>query len=1052
METVKSFPIVDTLGGLTISEHPVLTHVERIGVPQLTLINGSVTFTFNPLLADLDFMTKIEKIDYGGLELQFLNSLPDLVGLSALRFIAIGLHLANLPLIENLEPLKNLTFIGPTFFDEFRAIAGGGFGLVVKNNANLTTLDGLRSLQIVDGPIDIRGNPQLVSVSGLCDIGTVGGIITIGGPRLCCPSIDAVFGNHYQYLTLSQCANLCEETNNYTCSCSSATGLPVQRCLNGGTCFSIPNGFRCSCLAPYTGPTCAIPRPQMKTLIPSTTSLRGTVNMTLTGIRFPNTSVDTLLYVENKQVLFRNWTLSSGNSEPSFSLVFTAPALNTTPGYKRITIQSAFTPIQNESRTNLIYYVPVSLQYCLDPGLFWDGSQCLDCPTGCNCPGGDRCWPRQGYWSPNENTAAGACLIDEACPGANGENPNYPIQILPTGKRKTAICATLIGYSGDFCQTCLDGYFSDGAIRCRYCGGASSNLRDFVGLILGATVFYVGISIAIATLKDKHLVNIVTALVLTQQFIIIGSSASPYFNEDAANAWSVLTLFALDVNFFRPGCTIPRFDFVTLFWLTIVIFLCAGVLFTLAALLRAVFLPISKKKASRISRFKVFKRRLVHAMIILGCICYLQFCLRAFQGLTCNNVNGSLRLRVELNVTCYSSEHLATAVAIYFLLVFYAFGFPAWCAYILRRVARLRESIHAGLTDPKREAKYYFLYRDCKPEFYWFRWLSFLTSFLLALESTVSTSIGVSMFIAFLLFLANIWLVIWLWPFERWYQNLRTLAAGLASVGQAMYYMYFLDRRYFEATFALLVFFIAWSLLFRYFGITLKRVEQWLGIQQKLQAKSPAEKTVELGSPGGTPGELKEISRASVSEFKDNDLMSGSTDDLTAEGIGMEQLALRRRVSAKGDDGESDWQREGSSESALLVLSNSRPAAISNSTGEPTEAFSSTSSGIESEESIGKLGRLTRGLSNPKPKESLLLTTDTQKLTPQSEKEQPFSTTTLSTRHSDSDEPDSSNAFAPLLRTDSTTTKRSEERFSRNAETDLVCRLLLEKKKMTSYA
>eukprot|EP00456_Euglypha_rotunda_P079485 TRINITY_DN763_c0_g1_i1.p1 TRINITY_DN763_c0_g1~~TRINITY_DN763_c0_g1_i1.p1 ORF type:complete len:191 (-),score=38.67 TRINITY_DN763_c0_g1_i1:10-552(-) len=180
--------------------------------------------------------------------------------------------------------------------------------------------------------------------------------------------------------------------------------------------------------------------------------------------------------------------------------------------------------------------------------------------------------------------------------------------------------------------------------------------------------------------------------------------------------------------------------------------------------------------------------------------------------------------------------------------------------------------------------------------------------------------------------------------------------------------------------------------------------------------------------------------------------MSGSTDDLTAEGIGMEQLALRRRVSAKGDDGESDWQREGSSESALLVLSNSRPAAISNSTGEPTEAFSSTSSGIESEESIGKLGRLTRGLSNPKPKESLLLTTDTQKLTPQSEKEQPFSTTTLSTRHSDSDEPDSSNAFAPLLRTDSTTTKRSEERFSRNAETDLVCRLLLEKKKMTSYA
>src|SRR5258708_28759877 len=35
---------------------------------------------------------------------------------------------------------------------------------------------------------------------------------------------------------------------------------------------------------------------------------------------------------------------------------------------------------------------------------------------------------------------------------------------------------------------------------------------------------------------------------------------------------------------------------------------------------------------------------------------------------------------------------------------------------------------------------------------------------------------------------------------------------------------------------------------------------------------------------------------------------------------------------------------------------------------------------------------------------------------------------------------------------DSKRTKRSEERFSRNAETDLVCRLLLEKKNGTAFA
>src|SRR2546430_10507939 len=41
------------------------------------------------------------------------------------------------------------------------------------------------------------------------------------------------------------------------------------------------------------------------------------------------------------------------------------------------------------------------------------------------------------------------------------------------------------------------------------------------------------------------------------------------------------------------------------------------------------------------------------------------------------------------------------------------------------------------------------------------------------------------------------------------------------------------------------------------------------------------------------------------------------------------------------------------------------------------------------------------------------------------------------------------NAKGALTYTDISQSTRSEERFSRNAETDLVCRLLLEKKKMS---
>src|SRR5437588_7113820 len=41
--------------------------------------------------------------------------------------------------------------------------------------------------------------------------------------------------------------------------------------------------------------------------------------------------------------------------------------------------------------------------------------------------------------------------------------------------------------------------------------------------------------------------------------------------------------------------------------------------------------------------------------------------------------------------------------------------------------------------------------------------------------------------------------------------------------------------------------------------------------------------------------------------------------------------------------------------------------------------------------------------------------------------------------------------FLHCIQMDTSVNARSEERFSRNAETDLVCRLLLEKKKKTNY-
>lgn len=46
---------------------------------------------------------------------------------------------------------------------------------------------------------------------------------------------------------------------------------------------------------------------------------------------------------------------------------------------------------------------------------------CVSCPEGAVCPGGDRIWPSVGYWSPDEYTAPVRCALPDACPGAMGE-------------------------------------------------------------------------------------------------------------------------------------------------------------------------------------------------------------------------------------------------------------------------------------------------------------------------------------------------------------------------------------------------------------------------------------------------------------------------------------------------------------------------------------------------------------------------------------------------------------------------------------------------------
>ncbi len=81
---------------------------------------------------------------------------------------------------------------------------------------------------------------------------------------------------------------------------------------------------------------------------------------------------------------------------------------------------------------------------------------------------------------------------------------------------------------------------------------------------------------------------------------------------------------------------------------------------------------------------KDFSFRVVHSLVVLLNVLYLQTMIRSFQGIYCVKVDGVSRLAVELLTVCYEGTHLYTAVFIWLLLIGYGVGFPVVCYYIGR--------------------------------------------------------------------------------------------------------------------------------------------------------------------------------------------------------------------------------------------------------------------------------------------------------------------------------------------------------------------------------
>ncbi len=143
------------------------------------------------------------------------------------------------------------------------------------------------------------------------------------------------------------------------------------------------------------------------------------------------------------------------------------------------------------------------------------------------------------------------------------------------------------------------------------------------------------------------------------------------------------------------GCTVGRFYYTTVFWITIVVGLCSLAFFVIGSALRTLYQSFyirrqnaanaqAGKAVKPFNWMKDFSFRVVHSLVVLLNVVYLQTMIRSFQGIYCVKVDGVSRLAVELLTVCYEGMHLYTAIFIWILLIGYGVGFPVVCFYIGR--------------------------------------------------------------------------------------------------------------------------------------------------------------------------------------------------------------------------------------------------------------------------------------------------------------------------------------------------------------------------------
>ncbi|KNC56068.1 uncharacterized protein AMSG_02080 [Thecamonas trahens ATCC 50062] len=482
------------------------------------------------------------------------------------------------------------------------------------------------------------------------------------------------------------------------------------------------------------------------------------------------------------------------------SLVFTTPASNATGPHVISVVRSL---ANSDGSGDVTTRLPGLLDYvshgCIAPGFVWRSLECKPCSEfeGAHCPGGERFWPRTGYWAASEREPPSRCFVEAACPGALGEVSVYPALVNIDGSRKTDQCA--LGYTDEYCSVCADGYYMQDGV-CRTCGSDAAAKAELAAIVIVASVMFGVILLALLLLSVRHLVTVVSAIVTLQTLVVVGklgmqrlATSSSSSVQTLARIMRFVALVNFEIEVVRPGCSIPRVAFLSLWLGTLGLTLVAAFAFLVTVWLRTVLAArAARGKATAAARAfdfgTVIRARTMHALIILASLVFLQVSLRTFQALNCVRAgDGSLRLAIELRLRCFEGSHSRFAPGIFATALLFSLGFPVAALLV---ALRTRKRVLAGMPIDAAIEAYGYIIRGLKPKYLWFRTLTLATTLTFVLETVFVASPSARVFAACFNFGVSLLLVGVLDPFlERLHTGL-ALASGMASSAQILYFLY----------------------------------------------------------------------------------------------------------------------------------------------------------------------------------------------------------------------------------------------------------------------